>query len=132
MTERIDLRLPKQGAKLLPGGNRVDTVGESFYAQALIDVVGLAGGDFGATMIWASLVPDPANPYDSNAVKVVIADKQVGHLDRSTAIVFGPVARRIVELGCEVQCAAMIVGRKGMFGVVLDLGAPDDCLKELG
>lgn len=129
--ERIDPKLPKPGAKILPGGHQVNAVGESFYANALIEVVGLAGTDFGGTALWAQLVPDPGNPYDSNAVKVVIAGKQVGSLDRGNAIVFGPVAKRILDLGCEVQCAAMIVGRKGLFGVVLDLGSPDDCLKSL-
>ena len=130
--ERIDPKIPKAGCKLLPGGNHVEVVGESFYANALTETIGLAGESFGGTMLWASLVPDPGNPYDSNAIKVVIAGKQVGHLDRAAAIVFGPVARRMIELGCEAQCAAMIVGRKGLFGVVLDLGSPEDCLKELG
>jgi hypothetical protein len=51
----------------------VNAVGESFYAQRFARLVALGGEDFGGTMIWASLVPDPANPYDPNAVKVVIA-----------------------------------------------------------
>jgi len=126
------LAVPNPGAKILPGGNRVDSVGESFYASALIEIMGISGQSFGSTLMWASLVPDPGNPYDPNAVKVMIGGKQVASLDRAAAIVFGPVAKRILELGCEAQCAATIVGAKGRFGVVLDLGTPDECLKELG
>jgi len=110
----------------LPGGITVDVVGESFYAAALR---GLA--DDGPRERWACLVPDPDNPYDPNAVRVLIDGIHVGHLDRGTAIAFRPVADRIRELGCEARCVATIVGggRGGIFGVVLDLGTPDACLK---
>jgi hypothetical protein len=108
----------------LPGGNRVDVVGESFYRKAIREAIGLVGE---GEDIWASLVPDPANPYDPNAVKVVISGKHVGHLSRDVAIVFGPVARRITELQCDAQCMAMITGGS-MAGVVLNLGTPDACL----
>jgi hypothetical protein len=129
--ERVDPKLPRSGVKIMPGGISISIVGESFYRAALTEIVGLAGDSYGDTMLWASLVPDFANPYDSNAVKVVIAGKQVGHLDREAAIAFRPVSIRIEELGCEVQCAAHIVGHRGIFGVQLDLGTPDECLKEL-
>jgi hypothetical protein len=109
----------------LPGGNRVDIVGESFYGKAIRDVIAMSGK--GADL-WASLIPEPANPYDPNAVKVVIQGKHVGHLSREVAIVFLPVARRIRELGCDAQCAAMIGGGGGVNSVMLDLGTPEDCL----
>jgi hypothetical protein len=113
----------------LPGGIAVNIVGESFYATALAELVGaLAGDNFGGTMKWAAVVPEPQNPYDPNAVAIVIDGKKVGYLSRDNAIVFAPVAQRIVELGCEVQCAATIVGGGGRFGVVLDLGTPEACL----
>ncbi len=108
----------------LPGGIRVDVVGESFYRKKIHDAIRAVGAD---VEVVASLVPDPANPYDPNAVKVVIAGHHVGHLSRDVAIIFGPVARRITELGCDAQCIAMISGG-GMPGVVLDLGTPEDCL----
>lgn len=107
----------------LPGGLVVEVVGESFYAAALR---GLAEGK---RERWASLVPDPNNPYDPNAVKVLIDGIQVGHLDRETAIVFRPVADRIRELGCDARCVATIGGGRGVFGVILDLGRPDECLE---
>lgn len=116
----------------LPGGNEVEVVGESFHRDAL---AALAGAEsFGATLMWACLVPDPDNPYDRNAVKVVIDSKHVGHLSRDAAIAFRPVADRIRELGCEALCAAQIGGGGGkrLYGVVLDLGAPEQCLMSLG
>lgn len=109
----------------LPVGHRVDVVGESFYAKAIRDAVAKVGQ---GEEVWASLVPDPANPYDPNAVKVVIAGLHVGHLSREVAILFGPVARRISEVGCDAQCAAMITGGGHAYGVVLNLGTPDQCL----
>lgn len=112
----------------LPGGNRVDVVGESFYRKAIRQAAKSVGE---GEDVWASLVPDPNNPYDPNAVKVVIAGKHVGHLSRDVAIIFGPVARRITELGCDAQCMAMITGG-AMSGVVLDLGTPDECIACLG
>src|SRR5436190_2018803 len=108
--EVLDPKKPLAGARLLPGGNRVEIVGESFYGKAIREVVALAGH---GVPLWASLIPDPANPYDPNAVKVVIAGRHVGHLSRDVAIIFVPVAQRIRELGCEAQCSAMIGGGGG-------------------
>lgn len=114
----------------LPGGIEVKLVGESFYAKALAEIVGPSGeSGFGGTMLWASVVPEPQNPYDPNAVGIVINGKKVGHLSRENAVVFGPVALKIIELGFDVQCAATIVGGRGRFGVVLDLGTPEACLE---
>jgi hypothetical protein len=110
----------------LPTGNRVDVVGESFYEKEIRVVVGMLGE---GEEIFASLVPDPMNPYDPNAVKVIIAGHHVGHLSREVAVVFGEVARRITALGSDVQCTAMITGGRGVHGIVLDLGAPDACLE---
>ena len=109
----------------LPGGIRVDVVGETFYRRKIQQAIRLLGA---TENVYASLLPEPDNPYDPNAVKVLIAGQHVGHLSRDVAIVFGPVARRITELGCDAQCVAMITGG-GMPSVVLDLGTPEECLK---
>lgn len=108
----------------LPGGLEVEVVGESFHAAALKGLV-----DDGPRTRWASLIPDRKNPYDTNAVGVWIEGVQVGFLSREVAIVFRPVADRIVELGCEARCAATIGGGRGVFGVMLELGTPDQCLE---
>jgi hypothetical protein len=120
--------------RFLPGGYRVDVVGESFHNDTIREVVGAAGHSFGGTLLWASLVPDFENPYDASAVKVVINGRDVGHLSREAAGAFRGVAERIRDLGCDARCAATVIGggRGGIFGVVLDLGTPDACLGELG
>ncbi len=122
----------------LPGGRDTEVAGESFYLEGL---EGLARD--GPMVRRAVLVPDLNNPYDRNAVCIVIDSVHVGHLDRGTAIEFRAVAERIRKLGCEVRCAARIVeggrldaprleGRSGpIFSIVLDLGTPDECLSAL-
>lgn len=65
---------------VLAGEHIVDIVGESFYRDALDEL-----GRTGRKDFLAALVPDPANPYDRNAVKVVIEGRHVGHLSREMA-----------------------------------------------
>jgi hypothetical protein len=66
--------------------------------------------------------------YDSNAVKVMIDGKLVGHLDRYAAIEFRRVFSKIAHSGAVVKCPALIrggwdrgEGDRGLFGVKLDL-----------
>jgi len=130
-TGRASALPPSGPPRTLPGGNDVHVAGESFHFEELRAVVGPAGSSFGATLLWASLVPDPTNPYDKNAVKVMIDGRHVGNLSKEAASAFVGVATRIRELGCDARCAATIIGggREGVFGVVLDLGTPDECLE---
>lgn len=60
----------------IEGQNTVDVVGESFYREAL-EAVARQGADHIAT-----LVPEPDNPYDPQAIGVVIMGLKVGHLSR--------------------------------------------------
>lgn len=124
------VNLPPGPQRVLPGGYEVQVVGESFHSDALRAVVGLAGTSFGATLAWASLVPESDNPYDMNAVKVMVDGRHVGYLSTGAAKTFAPVAARIRELTCDARCAATIIGGgdDGVFGVVLDLGTPESCL----
>lgn len=85
-------------------------VGESFYRPALRELSRRVDGTQPGAPLWASLVCDPANPYDRNAVKVVIDGLHVGHLPRELAAL---VAERIADLtreNGEVQCVAEIRG----------------------
>lgn len=47
----------------------------------------------------AALVPEPSNPYDRNAVKVVVEGQHVGYLEKEVAVVIQPIMRRIIEAG---------------------------------
>lgn len=123
---KIDVALLKP--RILPGGYRVEVVGESYYAAALDGIA-----DDGQTQVWADLVVEDDNPYDPNAVRVEIDGQKVGHLSREIAPTYRPVGLRLRQLGFVGRCAATINGseRRKLFGVVLDLAAPEKILEEL-
>lgn len=52
-----------------------------------------------AEALLAALVPEPTNPYDRNAVKVIIDGQHVGYLEKEVAAVVQPILRRIIEAG---------------------------------
>lgn len=114
--------------RILPGGHRVEIVGESFYAAALDGVA-----RDGQTQKWADLVVEDDNPYDPNAVRVEIDGQKVGHLSREVAVTFRPAGLRLRELGFVGRCPAFITGNKGrrIFGVILDLASPEAILEDL-
>lgn len=60
----------------LPGGLDIEAAGESFYAAGLQELA-----CDGLIARRAALVPDLGNPYDRNAVCIVIDGVHVGHLD---------------------------------------------------
>jgi hypothetical protein len=104
----------------LSGPDSIEVVGESFYREALREVstAMAADGEVASPRV-AALVPDPANPYDGNAIKVVIDGKHVGHVPRElAALVAGPISELAAQHG-SVTTTAQITG-SGL-GVVLEL-----------
>jgi len=103
------------------GDDRIEVVGESFYREALRRVAGNGDGGEPARQHMASLVPEPTNAYDRNAVKVVIAGEQVGHLPRDLAALVGPAVSDLVAKHGEVVTIAELVGTGAGhgFGVAL-------------
>lgn len=98
--------------------SRMAVVGESFHQDALQRL--LAGR--GRTCV-AALVPEPTNPYDANAVKVVVDGSDVGHLARDVAKTFGPLLRQQPQ---PITVPAELHGGeddKPSIGVVLDFAA---------
>jgi hypothetical protein len=95
------------------GEELVDVVGESYYQPAIRAACGAGGNEEVKFECFAELVPEPENPHDPNAVKVMIDGRQVGHLSRADAVELGPaiVAARKLEGGGLVR--AMIVGHEG-------------------
>lgn len=111
------------------GSEDVDVVGTSHHQQALLEVTGgrrRYGGAHVATV--ATLVPDPGNPHDADAVAVTIAGRVVGYLSHADAL---RCRRRIddaIASWGRATCAASIVGGwerahgdVGSFGVRLRL-----------
>lgn len=103
------------------GEELVHVVGESNYQPAIRAACGPSVDDDDVLVhCMAELVPEPSNPYDSNAVRVDIEGQCVGYLGRSDAAELGPA---IVE-GRERQgnglVRAVISGHKG--GSTTNLG----------
>jgi hypothetical protein len=63
---------------MLGGGFEVRVVGESYYQDALTAIVGGKGPESVRIPTQATLVPEPDNPYDPNAVAVYIAAGRSG------------------------------------------------------
>lgn len=103
------------------GEDRIEAVGESFYRAALNRVA--TARDASGLACLASLVRDPTNPYDNNAVVVSIDGEQVGHLPRElAALVAGPLDELAAAHG-QITAHAEIRGDGSGpgFGVVLHL-----------
>jgi HIRAN domain len=123
-------------AVMLSGGLEVGVVGESHYQDALTAIVCGKRPESVPIPTQATLVLEPDNPYDPNAVAVYIAGRKVGHLPRPAAQAFAPVGRRLADQQQVGACSASITGGwdrgdgdTGHFGVTLDLAHPDQLLE---
>lgn len=91
-------------------GYQHEVVGESHYQETLERI---AGGRqvYGARKrCVATLVPEPSNKYDANAVRVDVKGKVVGYLPREKAAEY---SKRIAEIGLggqPIEAHANIVG----------------------
>ena len=136
-----------------------DLVGESFHQSAIAAVRKSAlvryerqmRADYGDGIdfdddpflaVAARLVPEPANKYDPNAVRVDLVDplngaqSAAGHLSRSDAAEFSPLLLALGGEGLVVQCDAMIAAgrpderkKDWMFGVKLRFVFADELAK---
>ncbi len=100
----------------------LEVVGESKYQSALRK---LARDDADLT---AHLIPEPLNPYDSNAVRIAINSLTVGYLARDDAEDFGRLLQERGLAGRVTSCSAWLTGghelsngEMASYGVELDL-----------
>lgn len=117
---------------LLQGHDTLEVVGESHYQD---DLWRLAGGPSASRIrltVTAELVPEPDNPHDRNAVKVLIDGRLVGYLSREDALVYLPGIRRLMTIHMStIALKGQIVGGGqrdgglGMLGVFLDHNPAD-------
>lgn len=117
------------------GTYSVEPVGESHYQDALSDICGGPCEDGHEFACIAHLVPEPTNPFDRNAVAVLVNGRKVAHLARDEAVEHLADLRGMGLAGREVNCSAIINGgwlrpRRGQaadighFGIELDLIRP--------
>jgi len=90
---------------------RLEAVGESHYQQALRSVIGGWPHDYVVCEVLATLVAEPGNPYDSNAIAVRVEGNKVAHLARRDAAAYqGLFAQLRTEHYLGASCRAVICG----------------------
>jgi hypothetical protein len=80
-------------------------------------------------------MPEPDNPYDSNAVTVLIDGMHVGYLSREDASAYQPGLLRLIrdsKTGLVALKAEIRGGGKGLMVAVVDFGTGDDFVRSLG
>jgi hypothetical protein len=115
-------------ATLFTGDETLEVTGESHYQEALWTIVGGRSSNPIRRSVRALLVPEPTNPYDENAIRVVIDGHTVGYLSREDASVYGPGLLGLMRhaSGGNVVLEGQIVGGGlredgiGFLGVFLD------------
>jgi hypothetical protein len=123
---RVDIR--RQQVATYGGHETLEVVGESHYQHALWQIIGHAYSRANPVRydVVALLIPEPDNPYDANAVRVVVDEFLVGYLSRSDAARYQPSVLRLMQgTAALVGLRGQIVGRGGddglgLLGVFLD------------
>jgi len=111
----------------LHGLETLEVVGESHYQDHLWHLVGGFTTEHVRAPILALLIPEPSNPHDANAIKVVIDGGTVGYLSRDDALAYRPGLLQLIDRWhASIALEGQIVGGgpradgTGMLGVFLD------------
>ncbi len=128
------------------GRSHVDVVGEGSY-QGTLERIG--GGKTIDGMRdrdhMALLIPEPTNPYDPNAVRVVLIPSapgapagSIGYLSREDAVAYRPIIDYLAAWGQVMAARASLEGGwdrgsndRGNIGVILHVSTVADCWAEL-
>ena len=116
-------------------GYELGIVGESHYTSEL-RALGERRSDAHVPLEFvATLLREPANPYDPNAI-VVLSDRGnvIGYLSREDAIDYRPVLLAVEARKKTAQCRAKLIGgtpEKPNIGVWLDIDPPRELLVRL-
>ncbi len=118
-------------ANLLGGTGKfgLEVVGESHYQETLRQAQRRARRTPTGLVIDVVMRPEPTNPYDAAAVRVMSADGAglLGYLSRERANQYKQVLIQCEEASLEVTCAAVLRGGAGdepSIGIWLDLAFP--------
>lgn len=84
-------------------------VGESHYQPAISRAVKGRYSD-GGIEVSAYLFLEPDNPYDPNAVRIVVNESTVGYIPRAEAPLLGPRLRELADRGLQPVCRASVFG----------------------
>jgi len=111
-------------------------VGESYYQDALRATGQICSvGPEGRPTFTAVIVPEPDNPYDSNAIAVYSPEGKVGHFSRDSALAYRELFAEVTRLGyhggaCEAYLTGGAPGKPSLGGG-RHLADPESCAAEL-
>ena len=107
--------------------------------DAALEVVGEFYRQEGVGLFKAMLIRQPTNQYDPNAIAVVLWSggdwTHAGYLSRDAALEYAPLFRHMEATKpgstAAIACDANRIRERDVFGVVLHLGTPGECVAEL-
>lgn len=116
------------------GDERVAAVGEASYQEALCSVCGSYRWEDVQFDCLAYLLPEPDNPHDPNAVKVMVEGQHVAYLSRGDALDYRAAVQAMFNQRKAIACDAMIAGRgpgseTSNLGIFLHMPTPTEALK---
>lgn len=127
---------PAEWVTTLAMGGRehvLQTVGESHYQGSLEWACNGTNADGpNNPRVLAQLAPEPGNRHDRNAVRVQVAGRLVGYLDREDAAMYQPVLLRLARGGvltCEARIKGGYTTDRGLrasLGIELFVGTPEE------
>lgn len=122
---------------LIEGDDLVSVVGTSHYQPALAEISGRRGDEEIRFETRATLVPEPDNPHDANAIAVHVANRLVGYLSRDENPRWQEVVKMLADHGHLAATEAMIAGRApgggtSNLGVFLRLPTPTEARAQVG
>jgi hypothetical protein len=110
------------------GNFSVGVAGESFYFDAISRAANRRTGEH---LMLAEIIREPDNKYDSNAVRVAIDGRTVGHIPREDAPSFHELLGYAASSNKRVfaSCRVWISDQEESYGSVsLDIDDPNSCL----
>jgi collagen type III alpha len=122
---------------LIEGDDLVSVVGTSHYQPALTEISGRIGDEEIRFETRATLVPEPDNPHDANAIAVHVTNRLVGYLSREENPRWQEIVKVLTEHGHVAAAEAMIAGRgpgggTSNLGVFLRLPTPTEARAQVG
>lgn len=122
---------------LIEGDELVPVVGTSHYQPALAEISGRRGDEEIRFETQGTLVPEPDNPHDPNAIAVHVEGRLVGYLSREENPRWQDVVKMLADHRHLATAEAMIAGRgpgggTSNLGVFLRLPTPTEARAQVG
>ena len=118
---------------LLEGDELIRTVGVSHYQDALRAAAGEPDADAEVRVnCVATLVAEPDNPHDPDAIAVHVNGRLCGYLARDEHPRWREVVQTLAQHDHVAAAEAMVAGRGGLLGLFLRLPTPTEARAQVG